>query len=522
MSHAWVFSEKNFRWLLAFLFVAALVFNFVPIYLEWNQPLAGMHGFRQTQTAISVQYMAKGGPLLRYETPVMGAPWSIPFEFPVYQWCCLLVYRVLPVTLDQAGRLTSCTAFLLTIWPLWVIIKRLGGDLILFLMMGSMLLCSPTYAYWSKTFMIESTALLFSMTFLALLLVYLQKPRPWTLAAVVLAACLAALVKVTTYTAFLAAGSLLISRDCWQQFRQNSWRSLARRYAPLVAGLAVSVLAVAVWVKYSDSLKSQSPLGATLTSAALRGWNFGSWGQLFSLEFREIVSTRIIPDSLGVQGPILLGGILFFCGFVAGKPNSRTAALAAIMIALFALPIIVHTNLYRYHNYYQFANAIFLIGAVAVSIWWLYRAAPKWVAILGLAAVIACEVNTSSELFQAECARDKTTAHEYRIAQLIKNNTPDGTVIVGVGLDWSSVVPYYSERRAVLIPRAHVDRMVRVFDKSPTSVTGGLPVSAIVNQQYEGVVGETRQKVLIQKLKEQFAAGMRVEQVGSTQVLLRR
>jgi hypothetical protein len=64
--------------------------------------------------------------------------------------------------------------------------------------------------------------------------------------------------------------------------------------------------------------------------------------------------------------------------------------------------------------------------------------------------------------------------------------------------------------------------MVRVFDKSPTSVTGGLPVSAIVNQQYEGVVGETRQKVLIQKLKEQFAAGMRVEQVGSTQVLLRR
>src|SRR5690242_6357999 len=51
-----------------------------------NQPIADLHQFRQTQTAITAYWMAKGGPWLAYETPVLGYPWSIPFEFPVYQY----------------------------------------------------------------------------------------------------------------------------------------------------------------------------------------------------------------------------------------------------------------------------------------------------------------------------------------------------------------------------------------------------------------------------------------------------
>jgi hypothetical protein len=30
--------------------------------------------------------MLEHGAWLKYEDPVMGPPWSLPFEFPLYQW----------------------------------------------------------------------------------------------------------------------------------------------------------------------------------------------------------------------------------------------------------------------------------------------------------------------------------------------------------------------------------------------------------------------------------------------------
>src|SRR5947199_7995289 len=39
-----------------------------------NQPIADLHQFRQTQTAITAYWLANGGPWLAYETPVLGYP----------------------------------------------------------------------------------------------------------------------------------------------------------------------------------------------------------------------------------------------------------------------------------------------------------------------------------------------------------------------------------------------------------------------------------------------------------------
>src|SRR5262249_52359859 len=51
-----------------------------------TQPIADLHQFRQTQTAIAAYWIWRGGPWLAYETPVLGYPWSIPFEFPIFQY----------------------------------------------------------------------------------------------------------------------------------------------------------------------------------------------------------------------------------------------------------------------------------------------------------------------------------------------------------------------------------------------------------------------------------------------------
>src|SRR5579862_7514545 len=62
---------------------ALLVHGLALLALRWSTPVIGMHAFRQTQTAITSYWMLKGSPWLAYETPVLGPPWSIPFEFPL-------------------------------------------------------------------------------------------------------------------------------------------------------------------------------------------------------------------------------------------------------------------------------------------------------------------------------------------------------------------------------------------------------------------------------------------------------
>ena len=51
--------------------------------------------------------MMHGGSFLRYETPVLGPPWSLPFEFPLYQGIVAGLAKIFSTPLDQTGRFVS-------------------------------------------------------------------------------------------------------------------------------------------------------------------------------------------------------------------------------------------------------------------------------------------------------------------------------------------------------------------------------------------------------------------------------
>ena len=56
-----------------------------------NRSLPG-NAFRQTQTAITALFVQREHDFaLAYPTPVLGKPWSVPFEFPLYQWTVAVV-----------------------------------------------------------------------------------------------------------------------------------------------------------------------------------------------------------------------------------------------------------------------------------------------------------------------------------------------------------------------------------------------------------------------------------------------
>src|SRR5882672_9444011 len=91
-------------WVLA----AALLFNLWAATVGWdNSNLPGVE-FRQAQTAISAHFIQQENNFsLAYPTPVLGKPWSIPLEFPLYQWTVVVLSKVTGLNLTKAGRLVS-------------------------------------------------------------------------------------------------------------------------------------------------------------------------------------------------------------------------------------------------------------------------------------------------------------------------------------------------------------------------------------------------------------------------------
>ena len=85
----------------------SLVFSLWIATVGWHNTIFDFHGFRQAQTAISAESIRNGGPILRYETPVFGPPWSIPFEFPLYQVLVALLAKLFAAPIDQTGRFVS-------------------------------------------------------------------------------------------------------------------------------------------------------------------------------------------------------------------------------------------------------------------------------------------------------------------------------------------------------------------------------------------------------------------------------
>lgn len=155
--------NKWFTSTAALFFLACLCIAYATFYALYyaDQPLLDFYSFRQTQTALTSYWLIKNGIINFYETPVGGYPWSIPFEFPIYQAIVALFSNSTGVGLDTSGRLISYL-FLLLILPYTnSIFKKLDIDSRVSLVFSALLVTSPIYLYWSRTYMIETAALFF-------------------------------------------------------------------------------------------------------------------------------------------------------------------------------------------------------------------------------------------------------------------------------------------------------------------------------------------------------------------------
>src|SRR5260221_5508601 len=154
-------------WYCLLLLLAATAAAYLMAY-RWNASLIDRNSFRQTQTAISVRSMLDGGPWLAYDTPVLGRPCAIRFEFPTYQWLVALTVLATRLPLDQAGRVVSVGSFGLLLLAVYAGAALFTADRFRRLIPVLLVLASPLYIFSSRTVMIESTDLAPSAWFLVL------------------------------------------------------------------------------------------------------------------------------------------------------------------------------------------------------------------------------------------------------------------------------------------------------------------------------------------------------------------
>lgn len=357
-----------------------------------EQPLLEAQSFRQTQTAITSLWMMKEGWQLAYQTPVAGYPWSIPFEFPLFQSLAALISSLGGWELDPVGRLLSFFFLIACAWPAFSIARRLELPSDVAWIFCALLWSSPIYLFWGRSFMIETAALFFSLAAIPYALDLRATHPRWRSASLfILFASFAMLQKITTAAPVILVLGVMLSyaHVTSAGFQLPS----SRKIVCIIASFAIPVFVGALWTRYTDVIKMQNPLGTALTSQALIHWNFGTIEQRADLgQMKALIWDRVIADNAaGLLGVFLLGGTLLV-------GDSRIKKMVLVSLCLCVLPLFLFTNLHLRHLYYPTSAVVFLLGALAISsTQWApklsdkYRAIPVVILLLALSNLVDIE-----------------------------------------------------------------------------------------------------------------------------------
>jgi hypothetical protein len=436
-------------------FVLSLLLNLIFSSVGLHNSLREVHEFRQFQTAYTTRYLQTEGFSLAYPTPLFGPPWSVPMEFPVYQMCVATVSNVTGISLEPAGRLVSLT-FLYLGLPAWFL---LAGAIGLprerrWLALG-LLLLSPGYLYYSRTFLIESTALCFCAWFLLGYHRVLQRWSAGWLTLAVLASTAAALTKITTLIDALVVAAAYTLWVLWRQARSPDKRNLVRTIALAWAAVLPAIFIGIAWVHFADAVKAANPLASEMVSSNLSTFNFGTWAQRLTGDFWNRI---FVHTSMAVAPAINLAFVVSF-GLVLGR-STRPAAI--LMVLGFLAGPLIFANLYYVHDYYFYASGVFLLGALCLA--WnqildlsIFSPAARWIVILLSVAVQLGSYTNGYLRTQRFNDRDPL-----ELAQILSAVTGPDDVLLILGQDWDSRIPYAAHRRAVMVTGTRVKHMESV------------------------------------------------------------
>ncbi len=514
------------RWL-NFLVILSIAVALLVWFASINQPLIDRHEFRQTQTALTTFFLEFDlRKFFNYETPVLGAPWSIPFEFPFYQLLVAAISRFSGLELSLSGRLINIIFGIACIWPALDLFRHFGFKAISQKVFLILYFLSPLYLYWNRSFMIEGAASFFTLLSLS----YFFKIKDnqkfadvgfWVRALLFLVSLmLGLLVKATTALPGLLVMGLVGLPALFGREKTGNKFSIIISYFVM----ALAFLALYFWTNHANELKSLNPFGVDITSSALRQWNFGSLGQRFS----HLLWGKVFAGNIVGVLPFVPALLILFNSW--SNSSGKKKQFLALTISLSVLPIIIFANLHIVHDYYQAAAQVYFLMAVAASVeivsgvesaGRIVRSLPTLVVSLYL----VWDLSAFSFFYAPYLARYDSPKLD--IGRYIKEQTDPDSAIIVFGDDWSSAFPYFSKRRALVRPDVEEEVM-----RNSLRYLGDRKLSAVVSSKalknedgWDGLCDVTenlffpalppRNHLLVAKLKELAGVSTSKGKVGS-------
>ena len=438
-------------------------------FLYSGQELIDLHHFRQTQTALVTEGILKSQGLffLTNSVPVLGPPWEVPFDFPIYQFMVSLLSGISGIGISQSGRLLNVLLGLALVHPTHKIFKVTGVSSNASLFLVIITLTSSQYLYWSRAFLIENTALLLSLYGVYFSIKVIQSYSLQNQFYSLVLFTLAAMQKITTALPIILALIVLNFLHSSELKGFSKVKELTKYAAPFVLPISISQ----VWVVYSDGIKEDGLLSKYMTSASLSGWNFGTFAQRFSSDlWVDVILKRVVLGNSGA-------GIAFILLVIYLIKFPRNQKYIITFLLMFLLPILIFPNLHIVHTYYQSANLLFLLMAISIALEDLTKSKMKVaVTLLLITSVVNLAVFSKYYLPFERLKKEDTI--EYLIAQELKSVTSKQNIFVSYGLDWDPTVSYLSSRDAVMFPNwyPNYDRAII----NPLYYSGKKKIDAII------------------------------------------
>lgn len=438
-------SEPRWPLVLALVLLAAHVFLATR---NWHAGFLPGNEFRQTQTALSALFIERTGDYgLAYPTPLFGPPWSVPMEFPLYQWCVAALTTLTGWSIAESGRTVSLACFYLALPALFLLLRSFGLSRPRVCLALAAVLATPIHIFYSRAVLIESMALAFAVWFAAAYFRAVQGRHFGWAAVAVLAAIGASLAKITTLMAWMVGPAVVTAWWLGEIFRETSPLPARVRRALTVAawGLGCAVPAIvtgAAWVHFSDAVKAASPGGAWLQSGPLAGFTFGAWHDrvdpiMFAGWIRHLGS--------GVLPWWTVGLVAVAGAFVAGRERKLALGLLAWFVAVLA----VFPRLYSFHDYYFVSTAaLFVVAAALCAGAWLGHR-QRWVAPVLMLVLVGSQLSAYARHYAA--LQNVPSNGGSGLTNFLRDMTPADSVLIIVGADWQPVIPYHAERRSVMI-----------------------------------------------------------------------
>ena len=417
-----------------------------------NSPISGSYTFRTTQTGSGIRSVANGvlSPF-SVETPVLGAPWKIPFEFPLYQIIAGLFSRLTGFTVEASGRIVSILFFISTAIVFYMICRKFFEVATSIVALVIFLFNSHNLEYGSSV-LIEYCALFFGLLAFLFAYKYLQTQDSRNLLYFLPAASLAALVKITTSIIWVFIG--VIALIFIEKKKQKTGF-----YILLVAILAH--LPAYAWTRWADHEKESSPMTEWLSSANLKEWNFGTLRQrIFYFDWQRTLGNIFFPS---VAGGTLIAVGLIILAVSFGKHRRASFGLLIVFISGPAL----FTNLYFVHDYYWTAvlPAFLFVLAAGLEVLpspWIRNSENSIKQSIVFRASIAVAIVVASwftpygmrhfDVFAKEGSVSYSDDAVAIAVEAITSNTKPADKIIIIGADWNPQILYFSDRKGLMIP----------------------------------------------------------------------